>query len=145
MGWFVKDRRGPSWKQSWTEQALSSMSLPPLPLLAIFGIIFLHFAASNYVSYKSSVQRFKVTTQFLLYIVVIPCLLFLCVMLQSRLDKVAVYNYSYHRTKWFMIRHAMSVPGGLVLFVVALLMMIWYQTYFHCMWVPAIFSAKYCY
>ncbi|XWS24488.1 hypothetical protein CRYUN_Cryun28dG0106900 [Craigia yunnanensis] len=55
MGWFFKER-GPRWKQGWTEQTITSISAPPLPLLSIFGIICLLLLVSSYVNCKKEIH-----------------------------------------------------------------------------------------
>uniref|UniRef100_A0A9I9CZN8 Transmembrane protein n=1 Tax=Cucumis melo TaxID=3656 RepID=A0A9I9CZN8_CUCME len=53
MGWLIRERRGPAWKQGWAEQALSSITPPPRPLLAILGILVILLSVSSYSSYRS--------------------------------------------------------------------------------------------
>ncbi|OVA18567.1 hypothetical protein BVC80_1831g104 [Macleaya cordata] len=69
MGWFWRDRRGPEWKQGWTSQTLSSSSLPPFPLLAIFAIVLLFLFISQYTGYKAQMEQTMFNFQILLFIV----------------------------------------------------------------------------
>ncbi|KAK4802983.1 hypothetical protein SAY86_001186 [Trapa natans] len=50
MEWLQpRRRRGPEWKQGWTERTLTSISIPSIHLLAIFLIvIFLLWCSSSY-------------------------------------------------------------------------------------------------
>lgn len=49
MEWLQPRRRGPEWKQGWTERTLTSISAPSIHLLTVFLIvIFLLWCSSSY-------------------------------------------------------------------------------------------------
>lgn len=49
MEWLQPRRRGPEWKQGWTERTLTSISAPSLHLLTVFLIVvFLLWCSSSY-------------------------------------------------------------------------------------------------
>lgn len=71
-GWVVSERRGPPQRQSWTERSISSIGAigigpSPLPLLAVFAILFFYLHLSD------SYQRALVCFKLLLYL--LPVLL----------------------------------------------------------------------
>ncbi|KAJ4723312.1 Transmembrane protein [Melia azedarach] len=79
MGLFFRERRGPAWKHGWTEQTLASVSAPPLPLLAIFGIIILLLTLSSYINYRLQMQQSMM--QLKLFLLILPLLLILAAQL----------------------------------------------------------------
>ncbi|KAI4336778.1 hypothetical protein L6164_015260 [Bauhinia variegata] len=66
MGWLFKERRGPAWKQGWTENTLSSISAPPLPLVTIVGIVMFLLWVSSYINFKTSMETAVINLNLLL-------------------------------------------------------------------------------
>lgn len=77
MGWFYS-RRGPEWKQGWRGQTMvASLSLPPLPLLAIFAIVIFLLSLSQSTNYMDRLNR--ATVDFKMFLVLVPILLILLI------------------------------------------------------------------
>ncbi|KAK4787476.1 hypothetical protein SAY86_011309 [Trapa natans] len=73
MGWLIKEKRGPAWKHGWTENTITSASLPPLPVIAIFFIVVLLLFLSFCISYSKQMEKTVIGTN--LFLFVLPVLL----------------------------------------------------------------------
>ncbi|KAG6704840.1 hypothetical protein I3842_07G152700 [Carya illinoinensis] len=133
MGWFFRERRGPAWKHGWTEQTLASISLPPLPLVAIAGIIVLLLLLNSYATYRSQMWHTVIT--FKLFLFPLPVLL---IFLMHSITKYGRIVITAPVTKNDTVHQAQSLPWGLALLVLVLVLMLSYQPYFHSMWWPQI-------
>ncbi|WCJ35099.1 hypothetical protein M5689_016367 [Euphorbia peplus] len=138
MGWLWGDRRGPSWKQGWRENTLSSLSPPPFPLLAIFIIIFLLLFISSYFNYKHHME--STVINFKLILLFLPVILIFITQLVSKWDGFffspptkAKYGIDLHR-RW-------DLPWGVVLLVVMLLVMVSYQSSLRSIWSPIVWRS----
>ncbi|KAL6316555.1 hypothetical protein AAG906_018258 [Vitis piasezkii] len=125
MGWLFGERRGPGWK----DQALASVSPPPMPLLGIFIIVFLLLSLSSYLDYKVQVHRTVISLRLFLFL--LPVILFLLARTISvhgkfviRLPKLG--HNSIHR--------AGSSPWGVAALVVLLLILVSYQSSLQSRW-----------
>ncbi|KAK6916683.1 hypothetical protein RJ641_019544 [Dillenia turbinata] len=73
MDWVLYKRRGPEWKHGWAGRTMASISMPPLPLLAIFTIVIFLLSMSQYSGYKAQLHYSIVSFQLLPFL--IPILL----------------------------------------------------------------------
>ncbi|KAF9676120.1 hypothetical protein SADUNF_Sadunf09G0105200 [Salix dunnii] len=130
MEWFYPKRRGPEWKQGWTGQTMSSMSSPPLPLLAIFGIVISLLWLSHYTGYKAQLHQSAINLQ--IFLVLLPVLLILF-----------MASYSTNWLLYYRLRSSPhdsaprstgSFPWGISIFAAVLLMLLSYQSTFHSKW-----------
>ncbi|KAJ0076530.1 hypothetical protein Patl1_36107 [Pistacia atlantica] len=131
MDWFYPKRRGPQWKQGWTNQTFTSISSPPPALLTIFGIVFILLWVSQYTGYKAQLNI--TTVNFQLFLFLLPLLLILLIASYSsggsysfrlpRLDRGPMYQSA-----------AGGIPWGIVSLVVVLLVLVSYQSSFHSKW-----------
>lgn len=133
MGWFLRERRGPAWKHGWTEQTLASISPPPLPFLAIAGIMLLLLSLNFYTSYRSQMLQTVIT--FRLFFFLLPVLLIFVMHSITRYGRLV---FAPPITKTAVVHRAESVPWGLGLLVVVLVLMVSYQPYFQSKWWPPI-------
>ncbi|XP_043708037.1 uncharacterized protein LOC122657404 [Telopea speciosissima] len=128
MAWFFKRKRGPEWKQGWTEQNLVNISAPPLPFLAFFGVVILFLSLSQYTDYKSQMNRALISFQFLLFILpVVLIFLVRSMAINGRFFRIPLPQYN-------SIHRAGSSPWGVAALVVVLLLMISYQSSVHSNW-----------
>ncbi|MBA0869506.1 hypothetical protein Goshw_029028 [Gossypium schwendimanii] len=137
MGWLFKDK-GPGWKKGWTEQAITSISAPPLPLLSIFGIICVLLMVSSYINLKREVHHTVFNLK--LFLLFLPVMLIFAAQFLSRCERLVV---PYVRTKRDLVRRTWDLPWGMIMVVVVLLVMVSYQSYFHSMWSPNIWRSVY--
>ncbi|KAI6677608.1 hypothetical protein NL676_038404 [Syzygium grande] len=143
MDWLQPRRRGPEWKQGWTNQTFASMSAPPLHLLFIFFIAVSLLWFSGNARYESQLRYSVLNLQLLLFL--LPLLAFLFMYLYSGAARL---NYLL---SWRQPRHPMQphlpggvsgdggvggggVPWGVAIFVVLLLVMVSYHRSFQSMW-----------
>ncbi|KAK1560993.1 hypothetical protein Q3G72_033178 [Acer saccharum] len=129
MDWFYTKRRGPVWKQGWSGQTLASLSAPPLPLLAIFGIVLLLLWLSQYTGYKAEMQL--TTINFQLFIFLLPIML---IFLMASLSSNGGYSFRIPRLPHGSMHQAGGTPWGIAILVVVLLVLISYQSSFHSKW-----------
>ncbi|KAJ4843664.1 hypothetical protein Tsubulata_010168 [Turnera subulata] len=115
--WLWRDRRGPAWKQEWTERTLASMSPPPLPLVAVLLIIFVLLYVPSYLAYKNQMQ--ETVINFKLFLLFVPVLLIFLAQFVSKFDR-----FMFPRTK---IEYgspnyrSWNLPWGVIALVVLLL------------------------
>ncbi|KDP36921.1 hypothetical protein JCGZ_08212 [Jatropha curcas] len=135
MGWFWRERRGPAWKQGWTEHTLASISPPPFPLLAIFLIIFLLLFLSSYFNYKYQIQHTVIN--FKLFLLFLPVLLILLAQLVSKCEGSF---FPATKARYGTVRRSWDLPWGVAVLVVVLLVMISYQSSLRSFWSPIVWS-----
>jgi hypothetical protein len=141
MGWFFRERRGPAWKQGWTEQTLNSISPPPMPLLTIAGIMVLLLLLSSYTSYKSQMHQTIISFKFFLFL--LPLLLIFVMHMITKYGRIVILAPI---TKIDAVHQAQSLPPmpwGLGLLLLLLVLMLSYQSYFHSKWWPSIWGSSY--
>ncbi|PIA55493.1 hypothetical protein AQUCO_00700055v1 [Aquilegia coerulea] len=128
MNWFRRDyRRGPEWKQGWTSQTLTSISLPPFPLLVVFAIVILFLSLSGYTDYKENMANNMINFRLLLFL--IPVALIFIV---RNLSKNGSLGIRLPRS----VHHSInqdgngSVPWRVALLLLVLMLMIFYKSSF---------------
>ncbi|XP_039122349.1 uncharacterized protein LOC120258934 [Dioscorea cayenensis subsp. rotundata] len=130
MDWFLRDPRGPQWKQGWRGQVLASISLPPAPLLAVFAIVVLFLSLSWYTNYKEQVHRSELGLRFFFILFLFLVVLVLAgYMLVDRRFKFRRFGPEQEGRDM-----AGSSPWGVAALVVVLLLMVSYQSSFHSQW-----------
>lgn len=137
MGWFVKERRGGSWKRGWLEETLLTSSPPPLGLLALLAIISLLIFFSSYPRYKYEVEKTAINLKlFMLFLPILFVFLLISLNFFSRL----LFNSSYH----VRANQAKSLfgegnfPWGVSLMLILILLLVSKQSYFHSLWYPTL-------
>ena len=115
-------------KQSWTYKTMSTLNSPPLPLLALFGIVVFYLYLSTYFPYKESLHR--AFFQLKLIFLVLPALLFFIMRTN--------YNPNDSQAAWYWVRvpkpdhdsfHRVGgSPWGVALVVVLLLVLVSYHS-----------------
>ncbi|PIA29035.1 hypothetical protein AQUCO_06300005v1 [Aquilegia coerulea] len=129
MAWFLRDKRGPEWKQGWTGQTLSSISVPPSPLLVVFTIVVLFLSLSKYMNYRTGMQKTEINFQLLLFIV--PVLLIIVVRCMSVNGTVTFWRPRLEQDSNAQVG---NLPWGVAALVLVLLVMISYQSSFQSQW-----------
>lgn len=138
MSWCLRDRRGPEWKQDWTSQTLSSISLPPPTLLVFFAIVVLFLSLSKYMDYREELHKTGISFRFLL--LVIPVVLIFIV---RSLPTEERFGYRCLRREHDMVGRAWSFPWGVAALVVLLLVMISYESSFQSRWFRPLWKSYY--
>ncbi|XP_073312527.1 uncharacterized protein [Primulina huaijiensis] len=137
MDWVYTKRRGPEWKQGWTDQTLASISAPPLPLVAVFSIVIFLLSLSQYSSYKEHVQNSVISFKLLLFLVPV----FLIFFVRSRPLSGGGFDLSKFSQPGRQVRQEFSrgmagFPWGMAVLVVVLLVLVSYQSRFQSKWFP---------
>lgn len=128
MGWFVRERRGVSWK----DQTLDSISAPPLPLVVFFGLFIMLMYFATYLEFKAKVERSKMGFRFgLLLLPLVGILVVNLMMLHRRWWR---YTIGVQRPVYHAVADEGSWPWGLLLVLVLLLVMVHYQSSFQSAW-----------
>ncbi|KAG8364393.1 hypothetical protein BUALT_Bualt19G0124200 [Buddleja alternifolia] len=139
MDWIYTKRRGPEWKQGWRDQTFSSISAPPLPLLAVFAIVIFLLSLSQYSNYKEQMHYTMISFKLLLLLV--PVLLILFIRSGPLTGEGWWFNLWPSTQRGRQTRRewgpGMSgFPWGVAVLVVVLLVLVSYQSSFHSMWFP---------
>ncbi|OVA04922.1 hypothetical protein BVC80_8873g26 [Macleaya cordata] len=150
MAWFLSDddeyyslrRRGPEWKHGWAAQTMSSISLPPLPLLAVFAIVILFMSLSEYTYHKAQMHRLKIDFKLLLFLLPV-LLIFIMRSMSSTCRSFNIFHNLVPRPGHDSIYRAGSSPWGVAVWVVLLLVMISYQSSVHSHWFGPLRSRSY--
>ncbi|XP_073119025.1 uncharacterized protein [Henckelia pumila] len=137
MDWVYNKRRGPEWKQGWTDQTLASISAPPLPLVAVFTIVIFLLSLSQYSTYKEHVQNSVISFKLLLFLVPV----FLIFFMRSSLISGGGFDLSNfsqpgRQVKREFARGMAGFPWGMAVLVVVLLVLVSYQSTFQSKWFP---------
>ncbi|KAK6946385.1 hypothetical protein RJ641_013929 [Dillenia turbinata] len=130
MDWVLYKRRGPEWKRGWAGQTMASISMPPLPLLAIFAIVIFLLSLSQYSGYKAQLQYSIVNFQLLLFL--IPILLVF--LMASVSVQGGRYVFRIPGLDHDSLGRVGSSPWGVAILVAVLLVLVSYQSLFHSQW-----------
>ncbi|XVF67870.1 hypothetical protein PTKIN_Ptkin10aG0156600 [Pterospermum kingtungense] len=130
MEWVYPRRRGPQWKQGWAGQTLSTVSAPPLPLLTIFGIVFVLLWFSQYTGYKAQLHHTAINFQ--IFLLLLPLLLIFFMISFSASGKFVFGQQRLERHE--AVRRSGGFPWGVALFVGLLLVLLSYQSSLHSKW-----------
>lgn len=129
MDWFYP-RRGPEWKQGWSGQTMASLSLPPLPLLAIFAIVIFLLALSQSSNYKEQLDQ--ATNYLQLFLILVP--IFLLLLIRPGFTG-GWFNFRAPRPRQeSSMRRSSGFPWGTAVLVVVLLVLVSYQSSFQSKW-----------
>lgn len=133
MDWLYT-RRGPEWKQGWRGQTVASISMPPLPLLAIFGIVIFLLSISQSASYKEQLQRASMNVQLVLLLV--PILLILLLRPSFTGGWFNFWAPKRGREEYSSMQRSSGggFPWGVAILLVALVVLVSYQSSFHSKW-----------
>ncbi|XP_042012283.1 uncharacterized protein LOC121760720 [Salvia splendens] len=121
MAWNNMRKRGPEWKHGWTGQALSSISAPPLPLVTVFAIVVFLLSLSQYATYRELMHYAMFNFKILMFVA--PVLL-VFLLRSSLLSSVGGIRF----------REAGTFPWGVALVLVALLLLLSYQSSVQSRW-----------
>ncbi|KAK4429379.1 hypothetical protein Salat_1238300 [Sesamum alatum] len=128
MGWFVRERRGASWK----DQTLDSLSAPPLPLMVFFGLFIMLMSLATYSEFKERVERSKMGFRFgLLLLPLVGVLVVNIMMIHRRWWR---YAFGVRRSVYEAVANDGSSVVGLVVVLVLLLVLVYYQSSFQSAW-----------
>lgn len=137
MDWVYPKRRGPEWKQSWTSQTLSTISSPPLQLLAIFAIVLFLLSLSQYTTYKSQLNNTRINFQLFLFLVPVLLIFFIRSSLVTNANGRS-FNFWVRgpqlRRDVSDHRPPGASPWGVAVLVLLLLVLVSYQSSFHSKW-----------
>ncbi|KAK9165191.1 hypothetical protein Scep_000382 [Stephania cephalantha] len=126
MDWFYPKRRGPEWKQGWTGQALSSITLPPPPLLAVFAIVVLFLSLSKYLDYRADMHNTLINFQ--LVLLLLPVIL---IFVMRSMPEDRRFSIRLPRPQHDSVHRVGRSPLGVAVLLVVLLVMISYQSSVH--------------
>ncbi|KAL6574426.1 hypothetical protein OROHE_001330 [Orobanche hederae] len=134
MGWFVRERRGISWK----DQTLDSSSAPPLPLMVFFGLFITLMISAAYSDFRQRVEANKMKLRFGLLLLPLAGILVADVMLLGSLRR-RWWRFATGVLRWpgyEAVADEGSSPWGLrlVLLLVLLIVMVYYQPSFQSVW-----------
>ncbi|XAR72735.1 hypothetical protein NMG60_11019475 [Bertholletia excelsa] len=132
MEWLYPKRRGPEWKQGWTERTLYSISLPPLPLLAIFAIVIFLLFVSQYTSYKAQVHSASANLHLFLFL--LPILLAFIMLPVLAGGRIAFWASPYNEEPR---QRGGGSPWGVAILVVVLLVLVSYHSSVQSKWFGA--------
>ncbi|KAL6514530.1 hypothetical protein OROGR_020109 [Orobanche gracilis] len=137
MGWIHTKRRGPEWKQSWTNQTLSSsMSAPPLPLIAVFAIVVFLLSLSQYNTYKEQMRYTLVSFKIFLFLVPVLLIIFIRSSLLSSRGWWLNWWPSQPHVRRELAPGVAGFPWGVAVLVVVLLVLVFYHPSFRSKWFP---------
>lgn len=137
MGWFIKERRGGSWKRGWLEETLLTTSAPPLTLLALLAIISLLLFLSSYPRYKYEVEKTAANLKlFMLFLPILFVFLLLSLNFVHRLLFKSSYSVRANQAKSLFGEG--NFPWGVLLMLILLLLLVSKQSYFHSLWYPTL-------
>ncbi|PIA55490.1 hypothetical protein AQUCO_00700053v1 [Aquilegia coerulea] len=132
---FLKDWRGPEWKQGWTNQTLSSISFPPFPLIIVFAIVVLFLSLPGYTDYYYKKHKGMEHNMFifrLLLFLLFAGLIFVARNLASTDERFGsrLPNEVHDSVVVQEDGHGMSTPPwGVALLLLLLLWLIFYKSY----------------
>ncbi|GMN35786.1 hypothetical protein TIFTF001_005532 [Ficus carica] len=141
MGWLIReDRSGSSWKLGWTERTLASLTAPPLPLVAIVGIVVVLLSVSSYANYRTQMQRTVIG--FRVFLFLLPVVL---IFVAHSVTKYGTVLLVRPRTKSEVAvsEGGGGSPWGVAVLLVVVLVLISYRSYFQSKWWPPIWGSYY--
>ncbi|MQM04481.1 hypothetical protein Taro_037282 [Colocasia esculenta] len=130
MSLFLGERRGPKWKHGWKGEALSSLTLPPGPLLAVLAIVVFLMTLSGYVGYRAQVQHTANGLRLVLFVLPVA----LVFVVRSVFVNGGRFVFRLPRAEREAFHRAGSSPWGVAALVGVLLVMVAYQSSFHSQW-----------
>ncbi|KAL8540140.1 hypothetical protein ACS0TY_001650 [Phlomoides rotata] len=138
MDWIQSRKRGPEWKQGWTAQTLTTMSAPPLPLVAVFAIVIFLLSLSQYTAYKEQMQYTMINFKIFFFLLPVLLVFFLR---SSLLSGGGWLNFGDSSQQGRQVRRQLArgmagFPWGVAVLVVALLVLVSYQSSFQSKWFP---------
>ncbi|XP_020229205.1 uncharacterized protein LOC109810205 [Cajanus cajan] len=137
MVWPLKERRGPAWKQGWTISTLSSLSAPPLQLVAIVGIVMFLLFLPSYINFKSTLHT--ATIAFHVFLLFLPLFLILIAYTISKHGPRLLVPPPPPFSGGIRLRTPPGgFPWGVAALVVLLLVLASYLSDFRSMWSPLI-------
>ncbi|GFP89434.1 hypothetical protein PHJA_001087000 [Phtheirospermum japonicum] len=121
MGWFVRERRGISWK----EQTLDSISAPPLPLMVFFGLLItlLYFEICS--EYQERVERRK--SGFRFGLLLFPLAVVLALNMVALRHRMVRHSFGVPPPAYVASAEGGSSAAGLLLVLLMLLVMVHFQ------------------
>jgi O-antigen/teichoic acid export membrane protein len=134
MAWPFYEHRGPEWKRGWKMRTVSSLSLPPPQLLAIFAIVIFFLSISSYVNYKRLEQRVEVGFHVFMVLLAVTLLFVVRFVLFDGWLSFWPQNWHDKFGRRYIPTSRLNIPWGVALMVVLLLVMMSYQSYFHSKW-----------
>lgn len=129
MDWLYPKRRGPEWKQGWKGQTLTSISAPPLPLLAIFAIVIFFLTLTQFTNHKAKVQTASTHLQLFLFLLPLLLIFILLPGLTGGFFRFRVSGFNHD-----LDRQGGASPWGVAVLVLVLLVLVFYQSSFHSKW-----------
>ncbi|CAK9178418.1 unnamed protein product [Ilex paraguariensis] len=121
MGWFIRERRGISWR----DQTLASLSPPFIQLLSFCGLVFLLLSFSSYCNYKAQMKRTMIGLRLFLFL--LPVVLIL-IMHMAMANSNRWFPIRVPRPAYECISREGGSPWGVAAVVVVLLVMIYFQS-----------------
>ncbi|GAB4852524.1 hypothetical protein Ancab_016739 [Ancistrocladus abbreviatus] len=134
--WLIRERRGPEWKKGWTERTITSISPPPMPLIALFAIVVFYIYLSSYFAYKAEVERTVVSLRIILFL--LPVLLIFIMRSCRTSDGRLVVQIP--RPEHDSIHRVGSSPWGVLVVLVVILALLSFQPSFRAKWFRPICS-----
>ncbi|KAK7283414.1 hypothetical protein RIF29_12914 [Crotalaria pallida] len=140
MVWPLKERRGPAWKQGWTNNTLSSLSAPPLQLVAIVSIVMFLLLVPSIINFKSTMQT--ATINFNIFLLVLPLMLiFIAHFISKHGEKIVVPRPLLIFRRARAQTEGGGSPWGVAALVVLLLVLALCHSNFRSMWSPLVWRS----
>lgn len=132
MGWLIKEKRGPAWKRGWTEQTIASISPPPMPVIILFGIVFLLLWLSFHINYTRQMESTIISLK--LVLLLLPLLLIILARcLAANRGRVVIPLPDADPDTMY---RASRTPWGIALLVGVVLVLLSFQSNFRSQWSP---------
>ncbi|KAM6564922.1 hypothetical protein CsatB_024920 [Cannabis sativa] len=153
MGWFLRDGSSSSWKVGWTERTVASLSFPPLPLMAVVGIVVVLLSISSYANYRSHMHQTVIG--FKIFLLFLPLLLIFLAKFVTKYGSVLVIRTPRTKREYFSSlslfeggnnnnnNNNNNSPWGVAMVLVVVMVLISYKSYFHSKWWPPIWGSYY--
>lgn len=127
---YTPKRRGPEWKRGLTTgETMTSFSLPPAPLLAMFAIVVFFLLISQGSRYKEQFEYASMMFQLLLYLTPV----FLIFLVRSSFTSWR-FDFWIPQGRRDSFRLLRGFPWGVAIVMVALLVLLSYQSSFQSKW-----------
>ncbi|KAF4383069.1 hypothetical protein F8388_009100 [Cannabis sativa] len=141
MGWFLRDGSSSSWKVGWTERTVASLSFPPLPLMAVVGIVVVLLSISSYANYRSHMHQTVIG--FKIFLLFLPLLLIFLAKFVTKYGSVLVIRTPRTKRGNNNNNNNNNSPWGVAMVLVVVMVLISYKSYFHSKWWPPIWGSYY--